>query len=115
MSVRTCARAAAARLDSEQIVEERHDEVVVQVSAGRTAYDERDDRQTFRVDVAEDLDRRLGRPRVDGATQQRFLRRADDRDPDRLLELKDQAGADRADDVGGATLLPRDRVVEVDV
>src|SRR5437763_9525230 len=108
MSVRTCARAAASRLDPEQIVEQRHDEVVVQVSAGGTAYDERDDRQTFCVDVAEDLDGRLCRPRVDGATEQGFLCRTDDGNSDGLLELKDQACADRANDVRRTTLLPCD-------
>src|SRR3954447_3105214 len=56
MAVRPRAGAAAARLDAEQVVEQRDDEVVMQIAPARTTYDERHDRQALRVEVAEDLD-----------------------------------------------------------
>ena len=56
VAVRAGARAAAPRLDPEQVVEERHDEVVVEVPAG-VADDERDDGQALERVRPEDLDR----------------------------------------------------------
>ena len=48
MAVRARARAAAARLDTEQVVEQRDDEVVVEIAAV-VPDDERHDRQPWRV------------------------------------------------------------------
>ena len=55
VAVRAGARAAAARLDAEQVVEQGHDEVVVQVPVA-VPDAERHDRQPRRVEVAEELD-----------------------------------------------------------
>src|SRR5665213_1367143 len=115
MSVRACARTAAARLDTEQVVEQRNDEVVMQVASAWRAHHEGNDRQPFGVEVPENLDGRLGSPGLDGAAQVVLLVCADHIDTDGLLQLKDEAGADRFDDCGSATLLALRRVGEVSV
>jgi hypothetical protein len=95
------ARAAAAGLDAEQVVEQRHDEVVVQVPAA-VADHERHDAQPPRVVVAEDLD--LGPPRTSARPplDERVLEGADRVGADGLLELEHEPGADRLDDGRGA-------------
>src|SRR5262249_39115659 len=55
MDVRTCAEAPAARLDSEQVAEQRDDEGRVE-QLRRMAQSERDDRQPLDRRAAEDLD-----------------------------------------------------------
>src|SRR3954468_2891712 len=80
-----------------------------------TSYDERQDRQSLCVRIAEDLDAWFAGPRIDRPAQQRVLRLSDQRHADGLLELEDEPGADRADDVRRPTLLAQHRVVEVDV
>ena len=55
MAVRPGTRAAAARLDAEQVVEQRHDEVVMEIAV-IVADRERHDRQARQRGVAEDLD-----------------------------------------------------------
>ena len=52
--VRSGAGTAAARLDAEQVVQHRDDEVVVQIATVGSADDERDDRQPLGLEVAED-------------------------------------------------------------
>jgi len=109
------ARAAAAALDPEQVVEHGHDEVVVQVAAARAAHGEGHDREPLGVEVAEDVDRRMRAPCCDGTTEVVVLVGADDVEAHAALEVEDEPGADRLDDRGGACLLPVDRVGEVHV
>ena len=114
--VRAGARAAAAGLDAEQVVEQRDDEVVVQVAPARAAHHERHDREPLGVEVAEDLDRRARccqRARPRGAGSRSSCARIT-LDADRLLELEDQPGADRLDDRRRAALLAVRGVGEVD-
>src|SRR5262249_41351658 len=108
------ARAAAAGLDAEQVVEDGHDEVVVQVAA-LVPDDERDDRAPRQRVRAEDVDRRSALPPLDRAADERLLALADRVDPDRVLQLEDEAGPDRLDDGRRAALLPVLRVRVVDV
>src|SRR5262249_30245275 len=108
------ARAAAARLDAEEVVEQRDHEVVVEV-ARAVLDDERHDRQALGVRVTEDLDVRALRPRGDGAADERLLALVDGRDRHRALELEDEPCADGLDDRGGAALLAVDDVAEVAV
>ena len=84
--VRSGARAPAARLDAEQIVEDRHDQVVVQIHPAGSTDHETDDRQPFSVAVAEDLDVRVCAPGLDGAPHEVLLMGTDDVHADRLLE-----------------------------
>src|SRR5262249_3775611 len=67
MPVRPRARAAATRLDPEEIVEQSDDVVVVEVAAGRRADDERDDREPVGLEVPEDVDVLVLPPPLDGA------------------------------------------------
>src|SRR6185503_4047522 len=97
------ARAAAARLDAEQVVQQRDDEAVVQRALGVTN-DEGDDREAPGFLVSEDADVRVFAPDVDGALDERLLARADRLGADRFLELEDEAGADRLDDRRRAAL-----------
>ena len=69
------ARAAAAGLDAEEVVEDGDDEVVVQVALALAADDERHDRQSLGVEVAEDLDAGLVPPGRDGALEEVVLPR----------------------------------------
>ena len=115
VSVRACARAAAAGLDPEQVVEQRDDEVVVQVPPARGAHDERHDRQPFRLQVAQDLDGRLLAPGTDGTPQAVLLVGTHHLHPHGRLQLEYQTGADRLDDGRGAAHLALGRVVEVPV
>jgi hypothetical protein len=55
MSVGPGARATAAGLDAEEIVQERHHEVVMQV-AFAVADHERDDGEALGIEIAQDLD-----------------------------------------------------------
>jgi hypothetical protein len=104
MAVGSGAAAPAARLDAEQIVEQRGHVVVVQV-ARAVAHDEGDDREPPGVVVAQDLDVRVRRPARDGPLDERLFALPDGPVADRLLELEDQPGADRLDDRRRAALL----------
>ena len=114
MAVRPGARAAAAGLDPEQVVEQRDHEVVVQVAA-LVADDERDDRQPLRVGAAEDLDRGVGRPARHRPPDEVVLALADGLDADGVLELEHEARPDRLDDRRRAALLAVLDVGQVDV
>src|SRR6266545_2135580 len=113
VAVRAGARATAPGLDAEQVVEQRHHEVVVQVPAAWPADHEGHDRQPLGVEVAQDLDVRVGTPRVDRPAQQVLLPGADQVGADRLLELEHQARPDRVDDRRRAALLALRRVGDV--
>ena len=115
MAVRASARAAAPALDPEQVVEDRDDEVVVEVATLRPADDEGHDRQPLGVEVAQDLDAGVLVPGRHGPAQVVLLVRADDLRADRSLELEHQAAADRLDDRRRAALLAVDGIGEVDV
>src|SRR6266487_3613635 len=114
MPVGTGAGAATARLDAEQVVEQGHDVVVVQVGFSDPDA-EGDDRQPAGVGIAEDLDVRVGLPAVQRTAPEALLARLDQVGTDRLLEPHDQPSADRLDDRRGAALLPGDRIVETAV
>ena len=114
MAVRTGAGAAAARLDPEQVVEERDDEVVVQVPA-IMADRERHDREPRQRRVPEDPDARLVGPGGHGAVDEGLLERADGLAADALLELEREPRPDRLDDGRRPALLAVLRVGEVDV
>src|SRR6266511_3637155 len=114
MPVGTGAGAATARLDAEQVVEQGHDVIVVQVAfLGPDA--EGDDRQAAGVGIAEDLDVRVGLPAIQRTAPEALLARLDQVGTDRLLEPDDQPSTDRLDDRRGAALLPSDRIVEIAV
>ena len=112
--IRPGAGAAAPRLDAEQVVEQRHDEVVVQVAAP-VPDDEGDDRQPLGVVVAQDVDAGYASQRSMARPMNALLALADGRLAHLLLELEHEAGADRLDDVGRAGLLAMLEVGEVDV
>jgi hypothetical protein len=112
--VRAGAGAAAASLDAEQVVEQRDDEVVVQVP-GAVADAERDDGQPGGLLVAEYFDARAAGPAAQHVPPQLLFAGGDQAGTDRLLEREDQPGPDRFHDGGGAALLACDRVVEIPV
>ncbi len=115
VAVRPRARAAAAGLDPEQVVEQRDHEVVVQVAATGPAYDEGHDRQPLGFEVAEDLQAGVGAPGANGAAEELRLVRPDHLGPDRRLELEDQPGPDGLHNRRRTALLPVLRVGEVAV
>ncbi len=115
MPVRPGARAAAAGLDPEQVVEQRHDEVVVQVATAWAAYDEGHDRQPVGVEVPEDLQVGVLPPRRDRALEKGVLAGPDQVGADGGLELEDQPGPDGLDDGGRPALLALLRVGQVAV
>ena len=112
--VRAGAGAAAAGLDAEQVIQQRDDEVVVQVP-GAVADAEGDDRQPRGGAAAEDLDAGAVLPAVQHVPPQLLFAGGDQVGADRLLEREDQAGPDGFDDGGGAALLARDRVLQIPV
>src|SRR3569623_3568866 len=114
MPVRTGAATAAARLDAEQVVEQRDDEVVVQVRLAML-HDEADDRQPPRRLVAEDRDRFVLRPGSDRALDEVDLALADRIGADVLLELEHESRADRLDDRRRAAFFAHDRIDDVAV
>ena len=105
MAVGAGARAAAPRLDPEQVVEERDDVVVVQVTPVPVANHEGDDAEPLGLPVAEDLDPVVLGPRGDGPADEALLPLPDALLADRLLELEHDAAADGADDVRRPPLL----------
>ena len=114
MPVRASTRAPAASLDPEQVVEQRHHEVVMQVSSLVT-HDERDDRETFGRVGAENLDVRVGVPARDCSPDEPFLAAPDRLDSYGLLELEDESGANRLDDRRRPALLAMLDLRQVDV
>ena len=72
MTVGTGARAAAPRLDAEQVVEQRHHQVVMQVATA-VADREADDRQAPGMPVTQDVDARHALPALDGPPDERPL------------------------------------------
>lgn len=114
VAVRPGARAAAARLHAEQVVEHGDDIVVVEeLLAVPDA--QRHDRQPPRVAVAEDVDGGVAGPALQRAAPQPFLPGLDDVGADGLLQAEHQARSDRLDDGRGAAFLPGHRVVQVPV
>ena len=113
MAVRSRAGTTAARLNAEQVVEDRHDEVVVQVLAGGAPHDERHDRQPVGAEVAQQFDRGVVTPRRDGALNHVGLEPFDDVTTDRALELEHQPRTDRLDDRRCARLFAVLDVVDV--
>ncbi len=98
------AGAAAPRLDAEEIVEQGHDEVVVQ-QPFVAADDERHDRQPRRLQVPQHVQVGVRRPGGDGAFDVGALELLDVRRADRLLQAEHEPGADRLDDRRRAALL----------
>src|ERR1700744_2059243 len=111
--VRPRAGTAAARLDAEQVVQQRYHEVVVQVAPLAVADQQRHDRQPPGPLAAEDLDLRVAAPAAQGATPHALLPGLDQVRPDRLLEAENEPGPDRFDDGRGPALLARDRVIQI--
>src|SRR5690606_24861339 len=107
------AGAAAARLDAEQVVQQRHDEVVVQVPAAGTTHHKGQYGKAIRVDIAKDLDVGIRLPGLDRGAQEVLLVRANHVGAHRLLEREDQARADRLDDGWRAALFPVGRIGQV--
>ena len=114
MAVWAGARAAAARLDAEQVVQQGHHEVVVEVPT-LVPDDERDDRQTIQRVRSEHLDVRVALPALDGSPDERFLELPNRVGANRLLELEDEASSDRFHDRRCPTLLAVLGIREVDV
>ena len=104
VAVGSRARAAAARLDAEQVVEQRHHEVVVE-EAVAVPDQEGDDRQPRRREAAEQPEIRVLPPALERALDEAPLERLDGAAADRLLEMEDQPGADRLEDRRRAPLL----------
>ena len=115
VAVRPGARAAAARLDAEQVVEQRDDEVVVQVPLGRgaTTNDTIDSRSASwlpRISMFGLAPPRSMARRMNDSSRSRIASAAD-----RLLELEDEPRADRLEDRRRAALLAMLGVGEVAV
>ena len=108
VDVRAGAEAAAARLDPEQVAEQRDDEVRVQHPA-RVADAERHDREPLERRVAEDAEVRVLAPRGERAAGEGALAPPDLLRADRLLEREHEPGADRLDDRRRARLLAHRR------
>ena len=106
------ARTAASRLDAEQVIEQRHDIVVMQVT-GPVAQDEGNNGQPGRVRVTKDADLRVGSPGGQRLSPEPRFPCSDQIGTNGLLQLEDQPRADGTDDVGGAGFLPGHRVGEV--
>jgi hypothetical protein len=98
MAVGPRAGAVAASLDAEQVAEQRDHEAVVQPAAARPTHHEGDDRQLFAVQVAEQLDGRVGSPGGDRPADEAALLLGDHLGADFLLELEGQPGPDRLND-----------------
>ena len=73
--VRAGAGAPAARLDAEQVVQQRDDEAMVQHQA-ITVHPERHDRQPGSIEVAEDLDVRVAHPPLSGPDPDQYSPRS---------------------------------------
>jgi hypothetical protein len=115
VAVRPGARAAAAGLDAEEVVEQGDDIGVVQVGTLAVADAERDDGQPSGAVVAEDLDPGVAVPVRQRPPPVTLLGGLDGVGAYGLLEGEDQSGMDGLDDRRGAALLSGDRVVEVAV
>ena len=106
VDVRRRAEAAAARLDAEEVVEERDDEVRVEHRARaprqRVADCQRDDRDALEPGVAEHEEARVGRPGVERRTDEPVLELGDRLRADLLPEREGEPGPDRLDDRGRA-------------
>ena len=107
--VRPGARAAAAGLDPEQVVEHGDHELVVQVAVA-VPDPEGHDGQSRGAAVAEDLQPRVVPPGRQHPPAGLLLAGLDQPGADGLLQPEDQAGADGTEDRRGAALLPGDRV-----
>src|SRR5690606_8448667 len=112
--VRPRTRAPTARLDPEEIVEQRGDEGVVQVALA-VPHHERDDREPPRIAVAEDVEVGALLPARDRAVDEALLARADRLRAHRFLELKHEPRADRLEDRGRSALFAVLWIVEVAV
>ena len=99
MAIGPGATTAAARLDAKEIVEQRHNEVVMEVAALMTD-GERHDRKAVRLGIAEHLDVRVLRPGVDRPADEAFLQPANRLGANSFLQFEDEACPDRSDDVG---------------
>ena len=109
VAVRSGTTAPASSLDPEQVVQQRHYEVVVEIpfaprcSGARITKETIDRRSAF--GIAEDADRRIRRPRLDRPMDERLLQGADGADPHRFLQLEDESGTDRLQDGRCASFL----------
>ena len=113
MPVRPGAGTAAPGLEAEQVAEQADDEVVVQDPA--VAVDaERHDRQSRRVEVAQDLDGRVAAPPFAGTPPPEVFSLGDEIGSDGLLERDHDTGPNRLDDRRRAALLAGDRIVDVE-
>jgi hypothetical protein len=105
MAVGSGAGAAGPRLDAEQVVQQRGDELRMQVAPARALQVERDDADApCGVGVAEDLDARVLAPAVEGAVQQFALAALDGLDADGVLDLEGQPGLEDLQHAGRAGL-----------
>ena len=114
VAVGTGARASSPALDPEEVVEQRHHEVVVEAALA-VADHEGDDREPIGVRVAENLDVRIGRPRFDGSADERLLPLPDGIDSNAFLEGEDEPRPDGPDDARCTALLAMLDVVQVAV
>ena len=97
MAVGACARASSAGLDSEEIVEQGHDVVVVQLSLAVMNHEGHDAQPRGRG-IAQDAEVGASAPGIDRAPDQIVLSLHDRPGAHRLLELEHQACPYRADD-----------------
>src|SRR5215203_2036102 len=115
MPVRPGARAPSSRLNTEQVIEQRDYRVVMQIATASAPYDEGHDRQSFCVEVAQDLDLGYRAPRTDCSADVVSLVGVDDCGAYGILELEDHAGTNRLDDGRRSCFFAVHRLVEIDV
>jgi hypothetical protein len=114
MAIGTGTRTPTTALDSEQIIKQRHNEVVVE-SQISVANHKGNDWQSICFEIPQNLDIRIGRPRFDGPSDERLFAIADCVGTNGFLESKRQTSPDRADDAGGSCLLAVLDIVDVAV
>ena len=105
MAVGAGAGTATTGLDAEEIVQQGHDVVVVQVATRRRRDREGQDRQSIGHMAAQDLDVRVRLPGGDRAPDEVVFVGGDDVGAHGLLQREHQTGPDGLHDGGGSTLL----------
>ena len=114
MTVGARAGTTTPRLDPKQVIEHGDHEVVVQVAAAGASDDEQTiDRRSASVLPSTSIAGSLANG--DRSAHEVLFVRADDSTPTCILQVEDEAGANRFDDRGGASFFPVLGIVEVEM